>query len=242
MRKNQNGFSAAEALVIIFILGILSFCVWLFWQKANDNSADGKSSSQVQKKDINSSSKVTLKQYKNVEYGVTFSYPSNWKINEDIEDIGRGYPEGDVTITSPNDTKVTFNFNQGGKGGDCWDDSANTRTARTCTTRTILSVEQISKISSQPVYFFTASAKQAEMDGSRTTYYVGLASDFANSEAPLLGSSLVDIANPGVLGVKNGDINVRYSGKDDDSNSSKSFLQSEEIKEVTTILKTFTVN
>lgn len=237
MKKIRNdGFSAVELLLVVVLIGIISFAGWYVYQANKDTDKSlaeaGKASSAAKAKP------VSLKEYRNTEYGFSFQYPSTWKLTEDLQDLGRGNNEGTISVTSPYGTEVLFGLDLGGRGGDCWDDEANARTARTCYTTNILSVEKLpTSTNAKPIYFYHASNTEPTRDGGKTTYEIGLGG--GDNAYTKTGSTLGAGFFGSVENGKTGSINVNVSSKDDKVNSSDAFFNSKEVKEATPILKSF---
>jgi hypothetical protein len=242
MNKNHKGFSAIPLLLIIVLIGIIGGTGWYVYnsnKKTNEllNSAD-KLNTPNKPKSTSTSSKP-LKEYKSEDYKFSFQYPSNWIIREDLKDYGRGEKEGDIIAISANDTKVYFSPNLGGKGGDCWDDEANTRTTRTCQTLNILSVEKLETSTvASPVYFYKASVTDSQRDGGKTHYLIYIQNGkYAYTKpatyvgAVLEGYDAIDTSKTS--------LSIRVTGRNDDKNDSQTFFDTQEIKEASSILKSF---
>lgn len=237
MQKRQQGFSVVEALIILFILGVLGV-VGLWVYKSNQNSTNSPhltNSSETSQSEHKDPSEV-LKEYKNEEYGISFKYPSDWKLKEDMTDIGRGAKEGEVTVTSPNATAVTFDLNQGGKGGDCVDDLANDRTTRICDTVTIFDVEKLPVSPGQKqLYFYHVNVKASDNEGGKTEYSIGISDREPEVGAELSPLFIVLLSN------KKGNIEIRITGKEDSKNTSEEYFTTQQISEAAQILKSFTI-
>lgn len=238
MKKlNNKGFTVVEGILIFLALAIIGAVGWYVWQnnKSSDNSI---STTQPVTQKPQKEKTVPLKTYTNEEYGFSFEYPETWQLKVDLKDEGRMANEGEVIVTSPNGTNVYFRPNQGGKGGDCWDDQANMRTTRTCMTRTIYTVSKLrSSTQKNPVYYYEASYKEPDRDGGETTYviYIG------NGEfAPTKAGSLVGafITYWGEISAK-GSVGIKVDGKDKSAQSSKDYFKSNEVKEAKSVLETF---
>lgn len=237
--KNQ-GFTAIEAIIIILVLSLVGLAIW-YVMNAKKESTDGiDAAKNVSNIAAVQKDRAQLTQYKNDEYGFTFDYPKDWEVTTDLKDIGRGHAEGEVVAVSPNDTKVTFRPNLGGKGGDCWDEAANARTKNTCQTLVRFSVEQLTLgTSNQPVYFVTGSLTDPLRDGGKTKLFIGLES---GSDTPQTGETLTD-AYPGTLKTpKLGYVDVAVSGPEDYKNDTEAFFETTQVKEATLVLKSFRFN
>jgi PsbP-like protein len=233
--KDQKGFTLIEVLLIIIAITLISFAGWYVYSSQKKDEPSAKSSDQ-KPKTVAGEKSVALKTYSNDEYGFSIKYPESWKITEDFEDLGRDANEGDVVLLSPNDTTVKLNLNQGGKGGDCWDDQADARTTRTCQTLDILSVKKLSG-GAKPVYFYEASVTAATRDGGAKEYfvYIDAGDDILKDKSSHLGM----FGPMSKLVTRGGYVEIKVSGKDDDSKNSKQFLESQEVQEASSVLQSF---
>lgn len=99
MRKNQNGFSVLEGLLLIVILGLIGFVGWYVWrasQNANkslDNSADYLNTIAQQKREPEPNDideiieESNLAEYKNESIGLSYQYPKDWRVVEETNDF-----------------------------------------------------------------------------------------------------------------------------------------------------------
>lgn len=235
--KNEYGFGVVEGLLIVIVILLISFIGYYVWHASKTTDKDLTSSTIPATGLIDGKNTRDLKTYTNTNYGFSFQYPTNWVIKEDWSDIGRGMPEGGVSVTSPNLTKVVFDANLGGKGGDCADEQANDQhTTRTCYTEDILKLDKFSSgISGRTLYIYQAKITAPTVEGGGVTYELGMVDNAFYT--PELGSRFTDIVlssvSPG-----NGELNIRFSGKDDSKNTSASFFDTDEVKEAVSILKT----
>ncbi|HJP96371.1 MAG TPA: PsbP-related protein [Candidatus Saccharimonadales bacterium] len=235
MKQNEarNGFSVVELLIILLVLAILGAAGFFAWRKTQDKPIHTTHTTKTT--NLPKKTSIALKTYTNDEYKFSFQYPETWKLTTDLEDTGRGQEEGKVFVTSPDGTRVHFDPNLGGKGGDCAGED-NTYTTRTCSTLDILSVEQISNESIEPIYFCRFSLTYATDDRDGTVYYVGIES----GSAPEVGSALGNFLMPNnIVNTKTGTVTIHVEGKDDDKNNSLAFFDTIEAKEATPILKSF---
>jgi hypothetical protein len=235
-KRSSKGFSIVILLVLFVVVAVIGIGGYYLWHKnhdktTNDNAVTGRQTLKT------TTPATTFKTYTNDEYKFSFQYPSTWKLTTDLEDIGRGYNEGDVIVESPYGTKVHFGPNLGGKGGGCGDDSNEDTTL--CSTRTVLSLEALSSSPEEAFYFYHFSLTAAKSNGGGTIYYVGIEN---GSSAPTETGSVtgdyfdshttIDIA-------KIGNVTVYIEGEDDNKNDSPAFFDTREIKEATPILKSF---
>ncbi|HVW23379.1 MAG TPA: hypothetical protein VHB51_02775 [Candidatus Saccharimonadales bacterium] len=206
--------------------------------------------------DTQTSSTASQKTYTNKEYGFSFKYPTTWKLVTDLKDMGRGGNEGTIYVASPSGTKVYFNPDFGGKGGDCVDEQANNEhTTRTCTTRNILDVTKLVNSGSQPIWLVKASdTAPIAYGGGKTTYFVFLLSAGYNTKnnsydvAPQVGSNLGayigtfdDVMIQGPKGDLKVYLTVYVTGNDDGQNSSSKFFDTAEIKEAIPVLESLNI-
>lgn len=76
--KNQKGFSAVEALLILIIIGLLSVIGWHVW---DSNKKTNGSAKIAESKPLNGNPSE-WSWYEKKGAGFKFSYPKNWKITE----------------------------------------------------------------------------------------------------------------------------------------------------------------
>lgn len=79
--NKQSGFSAVEGLLIVFVVGLISFGGWYTWNQNEEEAGNNNSSSENQQVDSN------IKKWTDYEGsdGFSFSYPENWKIVSENE-------------------------------------------------------------------------------------------------------------------------------------------------------------
>ncbi|HKR82409.1 MAG TPA: hypothetical protein VJR27_05445 [Candidatus Saccharimonadales bacterium] len=231
-KDSEKGFSLLEGLLFLIVVIIIGFIGWYVWQ------AKQKTSISIGSKTTEKSPPVIMKQYVNDEYGFKFEYPETWKLVVNMDDLGRGHQEGTITITSPNDTQVSFSPNLGGKGGDCWDDRANARTTRTCQTLNVLSVEKLASSSNEKqIYFDKGSFTDSLERGGKTLYYIDIEGGRSvHGTGSLLGPIFL---SDQISNTKVGYISNSVTGKDDDQNNTEAFFNTREVREATPILKSF---
>lgn len=246
-KPHTAGFSLVIIIVIILIIGAIVGAGVLVLNRnstTNNSSITQTQASQSEKDEhsVNKQSKVEkTKDYISNLYGFSFQYPEDWRVTENLEDIGRGKLEGDIVVTSPSNTKVYFSPNLGGKGGDCIDPTTDTHTARSCFTREILQLETLNDNGTgRPVYFYHVKLTYPTRIEDKITYYIGLES--------IIGQTLAKESEIGIFGSPKVDLmpnkeayylNVRVEGKDDSLSNSPKYFQSAQVKEATPILKSF---
>lgn len=232
--NNQSGFGVIGVVIILAILGLIGF-VGFKTYKIHRAAGIIKPITSTENK-ATSTPIETLKEYQNIDYAFSFKYPSTWRISEDLKDIGRGKPEGNIVVTSPAGTSITFYANLGGKGGDCWDDQVNARTTRTCTTVETLSLTPFdSGLNERTFYLYQVRITPSTSEGGQPTYEVGVSDN--RYDAPTLGSALTPVFID-IINTSKGYLNIGITGKDDAYNKSASFFDTNEVKEASSILKT----
>lgn len=246
------GFTAIEVvitLVVLTAIGGVGYFVWHRQHESKPIAANVATNSTPPSNSTNSSAQKdqqeTLTQtYTSPQYGFSFKYPANWKLTTNLKDIGRGGPEGDIYVESPYGTKVHFGPNFGGKGGDCWDDQANARTTRTCTTRNILSVSSLLNPGPQPIWLAHTSDTAPTDQGGKTTYLIYLSTYAYDSQgkqiAPTTGSTLgAFLGTYDDVQLNKVSLTVYVDGNDDSKNGSSAFFNSKEVTEATPVLESF---
>lgn len=240
MHKNQKGFGHLGVVVIVIVISLIGLSGWFVYSSQNSKDSAAKvantGTANEPKKD-NRKVAPSLKTYANDEYGMSFSYPSNWSITEQLEDIGRGANEGQVSLVSPYGTKIIFNLDQGGKGGDCIDeDAGDIRTTRTCTTVDYIDSQKILQpIGAKLLYLYKAKVTESEQRGGSVAYR------YAIGDTPMSGSQLQSGFVSGANN-KKGYITIAYTGKNDAENDSMSFFMTQEAKEISEVLQTLKID
>ncbi len=93
MNKNQKGFGAIEAILILIIVAIIGFVGWYVW-KQNQKPADKKiaTTNQQTNTEENKEAKKPVDAYagwlscKDAGIGLTFKYPSDWSTESTTKD------------------------------------------------------------------------------------------------------------------------------------------------------------
>ena len=88
MKKNQNGFSVVEVLLILVIVGILGFTGWYVWNASNNadknlNAASSASSKNTAKKSIPKQSTTEATSYSFSQLGITMNVLSGWEVKNE---------------------------------------------------------------------------------------------------------------------------------------------------------------
>jgi hypothetical protein len=138
IRKNNDGFSAIETLLILIIIGLVGFVGWYVYQAkqtADKNTAISSSSQAAVSKP------KLAKTYTNNKGGFSVQYPANWKLKAEPAD---SYAEV-ATLTSPKGTVLNLRADEGGKGGDCFPSPSDVpfRAGNTCSSVEYLSSEKL---------------------------------------------------------------------------------------------------
>lgn len=120
--KNQRGFAALEAVLILIIVAMIGGVVW-YVVKQNQDKAEPKAStiSETEKKPVEEYKPTTTvpddwKIYENEKYKISFAHPGNSKV-----EIGKGDQEHETGIHKDVNELVYFTISEigsGGEGGD----------------------------------------------------------------------------------------------------------------------------
>ena len=239
IKNDQSGIAhVAIVFLVVVVIGVIGLVGWKVWdngQKKNSVSDKAKTTTESIK---NNSSDIALKEYKNTEYGFSFNYPTNWTLEANLSDIGRGSLEGEVIVKSPTGTEVLFGPNLGGKGGDCVDDN-DQRTPQICSTQNILLVEKLpSSTSTSPVFFYHASFTESIRNGGNTYYYISLGS--GDNTPTEIGQTVGAFVGPfQQINSPKGYVTVKVKGKDKLAHDNVDYFEKPEAQEATPILKSF---
>ena len=146
MKKlNQKGFGIVEGLLIFVAVALIAGTGYYVYKQSQNNDK-AQSSVEVAKKIEKKKTEQTnkYKEYSNDAVGLSFRYPNDWVLTEDLGNVRGEGMEGNIYVKSPDGFTVHINPNYGGKGGDCihkpTDKPGNTFN---CNTLEILSKEKI---------------------------------------------------------------------------------------------------
>jgi PsbP-like protein len=239
IKNDQSGIAhVAMFVLVVVVIGVVGFVGWKVWDNGQSKDSVSDKPKTTTESIENDSSDIGLKEYKNTEYGFSFNYPTNWTLEVNLSDIGRGSLEGEVIVKSPTGTEVLFGPNLGGKGGDCVDDN-NQRTTQICTTQNILLVEKLpSSPSTSPVFYYQASFTESIRNGGNTYYYISLGS--GDNSPTKIGKTLGTFYGPfEEISLPKGYVTVKVKGKDELIHDNEDYFEKLEVKEATPILKSF---
>lgn len=246
MKAQQKGFSAVEATVVILIVAILCAGGWFVWQSQQKKDTGSQTTSPT-----NTSDEDSNRTYENKDYGFSFSYPDNWKLTEELADIGRGKPEGTVSVTAPSGTVVYFEPNLGGKGGSC-EPKASDRPDYTanCSTLRILSTKKTSGSSNdKPVYLTERKVTEPISLGSNVKYYLALTTidQSLKVNTPIIDNDIsvfqtVDLSKDGTVGYVDIYISsTKAADKGSRYGTSADYFATKEVTEGLPILESFRI-
>jgi hypothetical protein len=151
--KNESGFSAIELIMVIVIIGLIGAVGYLVYRNHHKSTNKAVTSQSVKpaanNKTVGTSS--NWKTYTNNIAGLTFQYPSNWKINSsDLKPLDDGTWAGvSGSVTSPNNNKLIWIFQVvGGRGGNCEPNSGDVAFSsnNNCSSKEIISVEKLKSL------------------------------------------------------------------------------------------------
>jgi hypothetical protein len=92
--KNQRGFAALEAVLIVIIIAMLGGVIWYVVKQNKDTGQTGSSSSSAMEQSTEKY-KPTFsvpdgwKTYENQEYKISFAYPHDWKVDTKTKEPGQ---------------------------------------------------------------------------------------------------------------------------------------------------------
>ncbi len=241
--KIQKGFSIAEVMVLIVVLGILSFAGWVVWNRSRQDDSSSYSFSSTEEQNASSSEQqtTTYVDYSNQDLNLSLNYPSSWTLGESISNTRGLGSEGAITLTSPNGLILHINPNYGGRGGSCDGDPTDTpHDTKNCGTLEILSKEKTGLISDmaqdKDVYLYEVKYTAGRQDGPTpdSIYSVFLSNNsyLTDAQDPLIGAWF---AQGLVSNVNQANIDTFITPSDKLTN--ESVLQSSEMQQIKGILR-----
>ncbi len=154
LKKNQNGFTAVEALLIMLILVVIGAVGYIVYhndyktKKAIVSTTAAKVTTTTSAK---SSPTVTWQTYSNQQGGFTYQYPSNWvnSVTNQPEYYG-SFSGVEGTITAPDGNKLAWIFQSIGGGGGGSNNCASTpgshiafAVGNYCASQQVISTQQL---------------------------------------------------------------------------------------------------
>lgn len=134
--KEQKGFGLVGILIIIAVLGLVSFAGWYAYNKRQSPSVSTNSSNQRNKSNQNEATstktKVALTTYCSKSEKACFDYPSDWKLENQFTSNGLDSGGNDVSkydsvkVTSPKGSTIFWATFRSGLGGGCEPNANNT--------------------------------------------------------------------------------------------------------------------
>jgi Tfp pilus assembly protein PilE len=268
-RRDDNGFGPIELLIIVVVLGILTFGGLYFFTRSsrtNTKATTTKTTSKAATPEASQPAKtpaaktdkpVTLtKVYADSGKNFTVKYPSDWVLKETTT----SGEDSTATLTSPTGTVLNLKADLGGRGGDCEPGASEKPFAagNTCPTKEYLSSDVVPGITN--VYYASrvnqpngqinfsykktdivlVTAHYADPSGA-STYIIGLtASNDANKVT--LNAPVMGLYVPYeffTVSDANGQFHPYIYAYA--TGSSQAFLSSKDIPSITAILKSMDV-
>ncbi len=209
MRKDQKGSSHLAIIGTVVLIGTIGFAAWNVLQnnknpytiqKTLDSAIDDKKPELTEV--VDTTQVPELKEYSNPSIGLAFMYPSDWELQESIQDLPDLGMEGSVSVVSPAGLNLHINPNHGGKGGGCIYDPTDTpHNTLNCSTFEILHKEKVADyedIEDVYLYRFKTTRPRSE-DGTvpKSVYSVYLSSseELSSTNEPVLISDYEDRGN-----------------------------------------------
>ena len=245
LRSHEGGSHVIALLLVVVVIGVAGFAGWRIFRTPAKKTS-GVSQSVTPKKDETPKKQAgapTTKTYSNSDYKFSFEYPAEWDLTEDLRELGRGAKEGTVTVISPKGTKVHFDPNLGGKGGDCMDESSQ-YTVKYCSTLEVIKAEKLDVgTADKPVYFYQMKLTDSDTAGGSTKYYITISNNayFPHEPATKIGAiiypydEISTIMSNGMIG----NITIYVEGPEDSKNTSEKFFKTDQVEEATPVLKSF---
>jgi hypothetical protein len=264
--KNDAGFTAVEAIIIVVIVALVGLSGWFVYHRSHKSAAAAtKTTGTVPSTPVKKTPISTVKldtKYTDTSGNFSVMYPSSWKVQTEHGNQGDGTdaPTTATTLTSPKGTVLELDSNWGGKGGGCEPrDSDKPFTAgNLCPSKEYLSSEPLpidsvyySHGSDQPdgsekfIFLKTdivlVTSHYEDTDG-KSQYTVSLR-QWDKDNTFNVGDSVMGFLTSydfiPVYGASGGHYPYIYVNA---SGSDASFLQSDDVNIIKSILRTMTVN
>ena len=240
MRKD-NGFGQLGVILAGITLLIIGGIAWYVYDKNKSNDTVANQTATTSSK---SSANTGLKEFKSTQFGFSFKYPSGWILVDKTENGGRGGPEGELHVESPNGLKLRFDPNFGGKGGSCTEDpSDKPHDTKNCSTKEALKIEKIGvtvKPFDEDIDVYLIKYKFTDSRGEdgvipESEYNMSLEADHGLE----VGKPIIGAYFPlGIINLGNYYVNTTIVGVD---KSSANFFEQPEVKQAEEVLKSFKV-
>lgn len=230
-----RGFSAMEVAIIVIAMGCVGGSGYYVYQQ-NSNKPEMQQSEATPSEVTEDEQAVKELTYRNDEYGFYFTYPSDWNLEEKLQDEGRGGPEGTITLQSPQDSKIIFTAYKGGKGGMCSDPLANDEmTARVCPTIEMLTIEPFDSGVADTTFYYNERVVTPPTVSNAPAYYtIGLTDN--NGRTPTNEPYVTDV-DVNLIRVPNGYLEIMIDGPEGSEGDSKAYFETAQTKEVRNVLK-----
>ena len=165
IRKNSKGFGIVELLIILLVIGLLGFGGWYVYHSREDKAASkDKNESRVEQ----ANQQQTLdKKYSDITGNFSVMHPSTWEVQTATNNSDPDLPSTTTTLTSPAGTVLKLNSDWGGRGGGCEPaaDDEPFKAGNACPTIEYLSSE---KVSIENIYY--AAEEVVSSEGVVTKY------------------------------------------------------------------------
>jgi len=121
MKKEQNGFSAVEIIMILVIVGLLAGVGWYVYKTRHSTQTTSTNAQSAANKSSAPTEIALTKSYTDPVFNYTFKYPTDWKVTNEKGDQGDGNsPISTNTITDASGKYAfTLRADYGGRGGAC---------------------------------------------------------------------------------------------------------------------------
>jgi hypothetical protein len=116
MKKNENGFSAVELLIIVVVAGLIGAAGWIVYARQKDKPSNNQAAPQTTQQETKADTSATAGWAKYSLDGISFSYPADWSTAEEsINADGIGIS---VTLTKGSTQLGSFMVMKDSKGYD----------------------------------------------------------------------------------------------------------------------------